>query len=616
MQKTPKRNRRLLIQFSTVLAIISVLSVFFILQIVNITEESSGKGSAINISGSLRMQSYVMALAVAESSALTEPERRTTISEAVNEFQRRLLSPGLVNAIPTNPESSLAATYKHLKINFYETIKPLAEKAIVSPQGRQEFLDEIHTFVSYVDSFVFDLENELESRVNKLIFWLHFELVCIILIGIGVPCYLIKIIFSPIQELSELASEVRKGNFSKRSSYGKNNEIGELSQSFNFMIDDLSRLYSNLEEEVKEKTKDLDRRNRTLRLLYDIRSFLDKQEINKDVLNSSLERISNFFETNSISLVFHSGTANSMYVGARKVRDERFQNVNPLEVMRAHPESFHSASRFHCTYADLSFICQAQPIGNPDKVIGTLLMSSESETVEESEVELLKNIGSLFFSILEKSNQHDENFRLALYEERSTIARELHDSIAQSLAFSRIQLTRLTHAFNEPNNRENVLSIVEELKVGVATAYKQLREVLTTFRAVPQNKDFRQSLREILEDFTARTSVPYKLNNEVPGVELSPNQQIHLVQILREALANITKHAHATEVEVVFRPTATGRLELVVKDNGVGFDHNDKSGHFGLGIMRERAHAIGGELSITNNIPHGTQIKLEFESDN
>lgn len=616
MKSTPKRNRRLLIQFCTVLVIISVLSVFFILQIVNITEESSGKGSAINISGSLRMQSYVMALAVAESSSLTEPERRTTISQAVNEFQRRLLSPGLVNAIPTNSESSIAATYKHLKINFYDTIKPLAEKAIVSTQGRQEFLDEIHTFVSNVDSFVFDLENELESRVNKLIFWLHFGLVCIILIGVGVPCYLIKIIFSPIQELSELASEVRKGNFSKKSSYDKNNEIGELSQSFNFMIEDLSRLYSNLEEEVKEKTKDLDRRNRALRLLYDIRSVLDKQEINKEVLNSSLERIGYFFETNSISLIFHSGTPNSMYVAARKVQDERYKNINPLDVMRSHPESFNSVSRFQCTCENLSFICQAQPINSPEKTIGTLLMSSESETVEESEVELLKSIGSLFFSILEKSNQHDENFRLALYEERSTIARELHDSIAQSLAFSRIQLTRLTHAFNEPNSRENVLSIVDELKVGVATAYKQLREVLTTFRAVPQNKDFRQSLREILEEFTARTSVPYKLENEVPGFELSPNQQIHLVQILREALSNITKHAHATKVEVIFRPTATGTLELIVKDNGIGFDHKDKSGHFGLGIMRERAHAIGGDLSIINNKPCGTQIKLEFESDN
>ncbi len=616
MKSTPKRNRRLLIQFCTVLVIISILSIFFILQIVKITEESSGKGSAINISGSLRMQSYVMALAVAESSSLTEPDRRTTISQAVNEFQRRLLSPGLVNAIPNNPESSIASTYKHLKINFYDTIKPLAEKAIISTQGRQEFLDEIHTFVSYVDSFVFDLENELESRVNKLIFWLHFGLVCIILIGIGIPCYLIRIIFSPIQELSDLASEVRRGNFSKKSSYDQNNEIGELSQSFNFMIDDLSRLYSNLEEEVKEKTKDLDRRNRALRLLYDIRSFLDKQEINKEVLNSSLDRISYFFETNSISLIFHSGTANSMYVAARRVQDERFKTINPLDVMRSHPESFHSVCRFQCTYDNFSFICQAQPINNPEKIIGTLLMSSENETVEESEIELLQNIGSLFFSILEKSNQHDENFRLALYEERSTIARELHDSIAQSLAFSRIQLTRLTHAFDEPNSREKVLSIVDELKVGVATAYKQLREVLTTFRAVPQNKDFRQSLREILEEFTARTSVPYKLENEVPGFELSPNQQIHLVQILREALSNITKHAHATKVEVIFRPTATGTLELIVKDNGIGFDHKDKSGHFGLGIMRERAHAIGGDLSIINNKPCGTQIKLEFESDN
>lgn len=206
MNKTPKSNRRLLIQFTTVIAIISVLSVFFILQTVSITEESSGKGSAINISGSLRMQSYVMALAVAESSSLTEPERKLTITQAVDEFQRRLLSPGLVNAIPTNPESPIASTYRHLKINFYDTIKPLAEKAIVSAEGRQEFLDEIHTFVSYVDSFVLDLENELESRVKKLTFWLHFGLACIILIGIGIPCYLIKIIFSPIQELSELAT--------------------------------------------------------------------------------------------------------------------------------------------------------------------------------------------------------------------------------------------------------------------------------------------------------------------------------------------------------------------------------------------------------------------------
>lgn len=205
-----------------------------------------------------------------------------------------------------------------------------------------------------------------------------------------------------------------------------------------------------------------------------------------------------------------------------------------------------------------------------------------------------------------------ESRRLALFEERSTIARELHDSIAQSLAFSRIQIARLSTELHKGMVSPEVESILDELKLGVQTAYQQLRSVLTTFRLKPKSSDLKQNILSILDEFKERDGFNYSTNIELQSFELDANKQIHLLQILREALTNIEKHARADQVSVTLRPIASGKFRLVVRDNGCGIKGAKKEGHYGLEIMHERTRILGGVISIEAAVPNGTQVVVDF----
>lgn len=617
MNVAPRRNRKLFLQLAALLTVISVSAAAFIYSIFLFSEGSSGKGSAINLSGSLRMQSYVMALAVASTDSQDYVERAGSINTAVEEFERRLLSPGLENGIPNESYAPLRISYNQIKDDFYSEIRPLALEVIEHPQLRDQFLKALPTFVKKVDTFVFDLEENLEHRVKLLKTGLVITILVSFLIGGIFLLYLSKILFKPLHQLADIATEVRSGNFAIRSTYRQQNEIGELSDSFNYMIEDLSRLYNSLEEQVRIKTKDLDRKNGALKLLYDLRSELTEKEFSKEVLLRALTDITDYFGADNGAIILIRGKNAAAMLAARTPEKKNtsvdFFAVN--EQFLQFNASGNNSGHFDTETEDGLRHVYFQPLKTADKTIGRLFLVFSEKTPDSFDEELMESASAIIASSIEASEKNEENFRLALYEERSTIARELHDSIAQSLAYSKIQLTRLSHAVANKQNSEQIETIIDELKTGVSTAYQQLREVLTTFRLKPASADFRQTVRTTVEEFHNRSSISYTLDNELLGFELTANQQIHVLQILSEALSNVSKHSRATHVSVSLLIKAEQIIELQIEDNGVGFDLKHRNGHFGLQIMDERAKALGGRVTLSAVKPHGTLIKLEFKAE-
>lgn len=617
MNVAPRRNRKLFLQLTALLTVISVSAAAFIYSIFLFSEGSSGKGSAINLSGSLRMQSYVMALAVASTDSQDYVERAGSINTAVEEFERRLLSPGLENGIPNESYAPLRISYNQIKDDFYSEIRPLALEVIEHPQLRDQFLKALPTFVKKVDTFVFDLEENLEHRVKLLKTGLVITILVSFLIGGIFLLYLSKILFKPLHQLADIATEVRSGNFAIRSTYKQQNEIGELSDSFNYMIEDLSRLYNSLEEQVRIKTKDLDRKNGALKLLYDLRSELTEKEFSKEVLLRALTDITDYFGADNGAIILIRGKNAAAMLAARtpgkKNTSVDFFAVN--EQFLQFNASGNNSGHFDTETEDGLRHVYFQQLKTADKTIGRLFLVFSEKTPDSFDEELMESASAIIASSIEASKKNEENFRLALYEERSTIARELHDSIAQSLAYSKIQLTRLSHAVADKQNSEQIETIIDELKTGVSTAYQQLREVLTTFRLKPASADFRQTVRTTVEEFHNRSSISYTLDNELLGFELTANQQIHVLQILSEALSNVSKHSRATHVSICLLIKAEQIIELQIEDNGVGFDLKHRNGHFGLQIMDERARALGGRVTLSAVKPHGTLIKLEFKAE-
>ena len=212
---------------------------------------------------------------------------------------------------------------------------------------------------------------------------------------------------------------------------------------------------------------------------------------------------------------------------------------------------------------------------------------------------------------IERSTRQSDDRRLAVLEERSTIARELHDSIAQSLSYSRIQMHRLKVFIERGEPQEKVMETVNELSEGITTAYRQLREVLTTFRLQISSSGLNGAVEETVEEFRGRTGIATTVSNALLGLELTPNEQIHFVHILREALVNVEKHARASSVRVTLSRGADDMFVLRVQDDGVGIPvAPGRYKHFGLSIMKERAEALHGTLTVAPAEGGGTCVTL------
>ena len=563
------------------LLVISVLAVLAATPALVLTEQSTGSGGAINVSGSMRMQSYKLALAVADPFTSYDQRKEKTLG-ALDEFGAKLMSPGLLKGVPYEA----MAEYHALKERFETNVRPLAEASIDNLQARRQFTEEIPVFVEDVDRFVQTLENSLNDRLALLQTILTAILLGAIAVSLVMLLMMQRSIFKPLLEIGRAADAVRQGDFSVRTKAPAPNEIGRLSASFNFMVDELGRLYGNLENEVARKTQDLNRRNAGLQFLSRVAQAVTWRNLSeRHALDGLLSEAAQ--QLGAVAVRIRVGQGDKDYVLAQYALND---NVSTDPFVAPSCEHFLlSTDKARTGFLDVTF----------------------KETPEDWQRDLAQAMAQTVGRGIERSFRQADDRRLAVLEERSTIARELHDSIAQSLSYSRIQIHRLKVFVEREEAKDKVLETVSELSDGIATAYRQLREVLTTFRLQINSSGLNGAVDETVEEFRNRTGIATTVMNELLGIELSPNEQIHVIHILREALINIEKHARATLVTVRMRRSAEGGFVLTIEDDGIGIVATpQKYKHFGLSIMRERAEALHGMLSVVPGHEKGTCVTL------
>lgn len=194
----------------------------------------------------------------------------------------------------------------------------------------------------------------------------------------------------------------------------------------------------------------------------------------------------------------------------------------------------------------------------------------------------------------------------ATLEERTRLARELHDGLAQDLWFAKLKHERLV-PFVPEEQRPLAAEVTEALDSAIAEA----RQAVVTMRA---EDDRDVSLEELLSravnDFAGRSGVRADFSAADLPASLAPRTQVEVVRILQEALTNVRKHADATVVRVNAE-VGDGQLQLSVIDNGRGFRPGETSGD-GVGMqgMKERARLLGGELRVVSEPSAGTALHL------
>jgi PAS domain S-box-containing protein len=198
----------------------------------------------------------------------------------------------------------------------------------------------------------------------------------------------------------------------------------------------------------------------------------------------------------------------------------------------------------------------------------------------------------------------------AAAEERSRLARDLHDAVSQTL-FSASIIADVLPRIWERNPVEGQKRL-EEIRQLTRGALAEMRTLLLELRpAALVDADTGELLKQLAESITGRTRIPVTV--EVVGLcPGSSELKIGIYRIAQEALNNVAKHSRATQAEVCLHCSADG-LKLVIKDNGLGFKAGTRSpGSLGIEIMQERANSIGAGIEITSAPGQGTQVELRW----
>lgn len=547
-----------------------------------------GNAHAINKSGSLRMQSYRLLSAL----PLDEQHRYY-----LHELETDLDSGELLQVLSNE---SLQSQYAQLNTYWKDTLKP----TLLYAQQRDEAKQEVAFFVSQLDTLVLSIDQLTEQKIRLVAYTQLIFTALTLLLLFGSVWHFRRRLLHPWQQLMAMANSIGHGNFSARfHQRTHHDEIATLGIALNTMSEELSTLYSELEKRVIEKTHDLQQKNKVLSYLYH-----SSQQLHSPApLCARLRQI--LFELQQI--------IPDAYLQIRLYEDNHHTLFNEIS-LEPQPRPEHCPD-LQCERCDETASATV-PLRSEllhwelaDQIhrYGLFVMQLPEHTaLTDEQNNLMLLLTKQISAMLAMEQQNEQQQQLLLMDERSAIARELHDSIAQSLSCLKMQVSYLQ--MQSETLPDNCQKLLKEMREELNVAYRQLRELLTTFRLKLTEPGLLAALEGTLTEFNQRLGFPINFDYQLPAKCVNSHQSIHVVQIVREALNNILQHANANWAEVSLSLN-NGMVELKINDNGEGISPNpEKLNHYGLIIMRERANSLNGSYTIKVREQGGTQVFVKF----
>lgn len=605
-----KLQNSLLLRLGGMIVAITVLGLVGMSISWMVAETTQGNGEAINIAGSLRMQSWRMASIYQRLQQDNAPSYQRDLQQAINRFESDLTASPIRAVIPEDATTLLRQSYQQVVEDWKTHIRP-GLGSQVSSNG--QILDQIPLFVDRINGLVKQIEEATEAKIFVLRVILGVTIIgtlAVVLLSV----YLVNsILVNPLKSLLELTDQIRQGKLSERTDLTGEDEIGQLGRAFNRMAEDLAKLYQNLEARVEQKTAELTRSNRSLDLLYRSITRLHGISPDREVFQNVLKDAEAVLGLGN-GIICLKGDSDPL---GQVVATTAPGDVSPLCKHAANCMECHDPAAAHMdTLPDGRRILR-MPLTDTEKRYGMLAVDVPTDThAEHWQIQLLEALSRHIGVTIASEQRVEQHRRVSLLEERAVIARELHDSLAQSLAYMKIQVSRLRNALKNPDEGNEVTAALEELRDGLSSSYQQLRELLSTFRLRMEDADLGMALAQTTTEFAERGNLPITLDSGLGNINLTPNEEIHLLQIVREALSNILKHSQARHAWVTVHHLPNHQLRLQITDDGLGIQKTATMHHYGMAIMDERARALNGSIQYLPRIDGGTCVQLDFTPTN
>jgi two-component system, NarL family, nitrate/nitrite sensor histidine kinase NarX len=579
-----------------------------------------GGAAAVNEAGRMRMQAYRMSLSVGLDST------REVLRQQADEFERSLslLSTG-------DPERPLFVPWDDtVRVSFDAVAKAWSAYRARWIDGRAGPRDELSsqtgTFVAGIDTLVIGIESHM-ARWTALLYGLQMSVLALAVVAAAILIYCGYVfVLEPVGQLKQAIERIQQGNFDARVDHTSSDEFGTLAEGFNGTADNLQSMYHHLEHKVAEKTSELEEKRERLEGLYEVTALVAKSTTLDELAQGFVKSVARIARADGVTLRWsdqdnqrylmlaaqgmpqslidaeqcidkggcHCGaTAADGEPGLRVIALQVDQDIAPLSCAKAGFK----------TLLNIPLRLHERSLGEVDLFFNAHV--SPTPTLRS----LLEALASHLASAMENLRLNALEKEAAVAQERLYLARELHDSIAQSLAFIKIQVQLMRDAVASGNGAE-IAQIVEEIDEGVRESYGDVRELLLHFRTRTNAEDIEPALATTLRKFEHQSGVGAELRIAGHGMPLPPDVQIQVLHIVQEALSNVRKHAQATRVWLDVEQQPAWRFE--VRDDGIGLDGNDQHDetHVGLRIMKERAQRIGATLAVVSAPNRGSSIVL------
>ncbi len=250
------------------------------------------------------------------------------------------------------------------------------------------------------------------------------------------------------------------------------------------------------------------------------------------------------------------------------------------------------------------------PVRNKNRTLGNFYLTDKSggEPFTDDDQRLVELFALHAGIAMDNARLHEAAGRLAVLEERDRIGKDLHDGIIQSIYGVSLSLEDVLELMD--SDGDEARARVDRAIDALHGTIRDLRGFIFGLRPeLVDRTDLVGLLVALTEQLRQNSLVEVTVQLPEERVTASPHVRAELLQIAREALSNVARHSGASEVDVALAVDGTA-LVLDVTDNGRGFDPAEVApdGHFGLANMRDRATALGGDLTIASAAGAGTHI--------
>ncbi|GAA0793520.1 sensor histidine kinase [Marinobacterium sediminicola] len=225
--------------------------------------------------------------------------------------------------------------------------------------------------------------------------------------------------------------------------------------------------------------------------------------------------------------------------------------------------------------------------------------------------QLLRDLGQAIREGLDIHQAQEQQLLRQRQELQQSLAASLHDSVAQQLCYLCLQTGRLEKQAAQLSS-EALSTRLQEIRKQTRQAYRQTRELISSARIRLQHS-LEQELQCAITEFEQHSGIMFELDNRLSPLDLPEPVAVELLLILREALSNAVRHAHARHVSVQLLPHNNRGFHIRIQDDGRGLPDQRSPDSFGLGIMEERARKIGACLRISSTPAQGTCIEVIAE---